>query len=67
MRTTDLPPTFAAWLGLILVLAACTDGSTPSPSASTGPVASTPVSAAAACAPMDLLSPSGARVDLTGT
>jgi hypothetical protein len=65
MLTTH--PTFAVWLALLLVLAACTNGSTPNPSASTGPVASNPASAVAACAPLDLRSPSGARVDLTGT
>lgn len=67
MRTTHPPPTLPAWLAILLVLAACTGGSTPIPSASPGPAASTPVAAGAACAPIDLRSPSGARVDLTGT
>lgn len=67
IRAIHPAPTLAAWVALLLVLTACTDGSTPSPSASPGPVASTPVSAEAACAPRELRGPSGERIDLTGT
>jgi hypothetical protein len=67
MRRTHPAPSVVATMALLLVLTACKVGSTTSPSASVGPEASTPVSAAAGCAPIDLRSPSGVRVDLTGT